>query len=334
MKILFCACLLLIIFLILLAVLMRKYIRLRSKIKVLQSDAHKLLTTIQRVRYGQLAVKVKDLSNKQLQSSVNRLIETLLDRESMIIEYQKNLSKKNASLEKMIKAEKELQRFKEDFIATLTHDLKTPVIAELNTLDLLLNDRLGSLNEKQKQALSLMKSSNEELLQMAEILLETYKIQQTAIELNKQKTNIVSFMGDIVQEMLPIAVNNGLYIDYDVQENEIDINFDRFQIKRVFKNLILNAISFSSKSERVRIFCFQKGQSVVVSIINHGNAISKEELALIFNKYYSSVKKFRKIGTGLGLYLANQIITAHNGSINVDSNDSDQTVFEVSLPLN
>ena len=333
MKMLFLACLLLIPIIVFFVFLTRKYIRMRARIKVLQTDAHKLLTTIQRVRYGQLAVRVKDLSNKHLQSSVNRLIETLLDRESMIIEYQKNLSQKNASLEKMIEAEKELQKFKEDFIATLTHDLKTPVIAELNTLDLLLDERLGPMNEKQKQALSLMKSSNEELLQMAEILLETYKIQQTAIVLKKQKTNIVSFLGDIVQEMLPIAINNGLHIDYDFLENEIDANFDRFQIKRVFKNLILNAISFSSKSEKVKVLCSLNGQSAVVSIINCGHSISKEELALIFNKYYSSVKKFRKIGTGLGLYLANQIITAHNGEINVNCDDSVQTVFEVKLPL-
>ncbi|MDD3236535.1 MAG: HAMP domain-containing sensor histidine kinase [Candidatus Gastranaerophilales bacterium] len=330
MKISFTFLFLLILCAFALGLLLRKYLILRRKNNIVQKDFQKLTHTLQKVRYGQLALKSKDLSNKPLQKSVNRLIETLFDREAMILEYQKSLSEKNNSLEKMIELEKESQKFKEDFIATLTHDLKTPIIAELNSLEILLSERLGPLNEKQKHALSLMKSSNEELIEMSEILLETYKLQQTALVLKKQKSQIVDFIENIIEEMQPIAINNGMNIIFDTDFDE-EINIDRFQLKRAVKNLLLNAISFSQKGSVIQVKLINSDDKISINITNQGESISKEDLEMIFKKYYSGAKKYRKLGTGLGLYLANQIAIAHKGAIDVISADG-ETTFTVMLP--
>ena len=96
-------------------------------------------------------------------------------------EYQSTLSNKNLSLEEILKHEKQLQIFKEEFAATLTHDMKVPVIAELNSLNYLLDGRFGELNDKQTEILKLMKSSNQELKDLIENMLETYRLEQKAI---------------------------------------------------------------------------------------------------------------------------------------------------------
>lgn len=329
MKILAVLCLFLFITSVILFI---EVLKSKLKYKKLKIDTKTLIRTLEGVRYGKLNLRA-ELSNKKLEWSVNRLIETLEDREIMINEYQKNLSEKNVSLEKMIFNEKESQKFKEDFIATLTHDMKTPVIAELNTLDFLLEGRFGELNEKQRQAIELMKNSNKELIELAEILLETYKMQQSELILNKQKTDIDKLLSDIVGEMLPIAQNSNIKIIINKKFKNLEAHIDAFQIKRVLKNLISNAISFSPSSSEILLESQKDTSYLKIAVTNHGQGISEEDLALIFKKYYSGVKKFRKIGTGLGLYLSNQIIKAHNGCIRVNSIKNDKTTFEIEIPI-
>lgn len=314
-------------------VLIAEYIRLKRDCKCSRRDVKRLIRTLEKVRYGQLDARVKALYSNDLQWSVNRLIETLEDREKMIVEYQKSLSDKNESLEKMIKSEKESQKFKEDFIATLTHDMKTPVIGELNTLDFLLEGRFGELNDKQKEALNLMKNSNTELLELVEVLLETYKIEQASLSLKKEKVKLNGFLKEIIEEMKPIAQNNNHELLFNSDKAQIEIEIDAFQVKRVVKNLVLNAISFGVNSSDINVNLSKEASYATIAISNVGQGISKEDLDLIFNKYYTSVKKFRKMGTGLGLYLANQIVKAHEGTISVESIENEKTTFTVKLPL-
>ena len=330
MKILvFLVSILFIIFIILLV----KFIKIRILLKKAESDNKILIRTIQKARYGQIGVRVKGIKNKELQAAVNRLLETINDRENMIIEYQKSLSQKNKSLEKMITSEHEAQKFKEDFIATLTHDMKTPVIAELNAIEILLSSRFGELNDKQIETLKLMKNSNEELIELAEILLDTYKIQQNQLVLTKNIVNMADFIDDIVMSMSPIASASHIELAFATEDRSIDISIDKFQMKRVLKNLILNAISYCTANSKVEISFFKKDKSVIISVTNEGKGISKEDIELVFAKFYTSVNKYRKMGTGLGLYLANQIVVAHKGKIDVDSVENGKTTFNVELPL-
>jgi len=314
-------------------ILLATFIKIRSMLRKIELDHKILIRTIQKARYGQIGVRVKGLKNKELQASVNRLLETINDRENMIIEYQKNLSQKNKSLEKLITSEHEAQKFKEDFIATLTHDMKTPIIAELNAIEILLSSRFGELNDKQRETLELMRNSNEELIELAEILLDTYKLQQNQLVLSKSAVNLPDFIKDIVHNMSPIASASHIELVIATEEDTLEILMDKFQMKRVLKNLIINAISYSSGNTKVDIAVKKCEDSILISITNEGKGISKEDMKLIFAKFYTSVSKYRKIGTGLGLYLANQIVVAHNGKIEVESVENGKTTFVVELPL-
>lgn len=382
--------------------------------------------TVNSVRYGNLATKMEKLEHpnyKNLSESINRMVETLNDREKMIIEYQNELTRQNKFLEaiinslsdgilivdedynilrvtsqivnwfgeegktiidknlfdyiqpkKNIKCEKfkedeifiknntaatfeatamrlvledrkkryviiiknttnrqELEKLREDFVATLTHDLKVPIIAESNILEFLINGKFGEINEKQHEAISNMKDCNQELLELVQILLETYKINEAGIDLDKENIDLTLFINVIIDEMKSITEKSDLKINFNSQDN-IKVFADKIQLKRVVKNLIQNAISHSDSNKDVNIIIGETPDFINISIIDYGKGITKENIDKIFNKYYSTAKKFRKIGTGLGLYLSQQIIKSHNGKIVVTSEENVSTEFCIQLP--
>jgi len=232
---------------------------------------------------------------------------------------------------KDITNQKELETLREDFVATLTHDLKVPIVAEANILDFLINGKFGEINEQQHEAISNMKSCNQELVDLVQILLETYKIKETGIDLDKSTIDLVPFISSIINEMDPIVQKSELNINFEFHQN-LHVQADSMQLKRVVKNLIQNAISHSDSSKDIDIKLGQINDFVTISIIDYGKGISQENIDKIFNKYYSTAKKFRKIGTGLGLYLSQQIIKSHGGEIVVTSEENVNTEFCIKLP--
>ena len=288
---------------------------------------------MKRVRYGDFNVRIEKLNNKNLETTINRLIETMYDREMMIKEYQSTLSKKNLSLEEVLKQEKQLQLFKEEFAATLTHDMQVPVIAELNSLNYLLEGRFGELNSKQTEILNLMKLSNQELKDLIENMLETYRLEQKKLELNFVENNFNEFILGVLKEMEPIALKSNHNIVSKLAETyNLSFSFDSFQLKRVVKNLLQNAISFCQNDFDITVETKKYQHCVKLSVTNKGVGISPDDLDMIFHKFYSGQSKFRKAGTGLGLYLSQQIMLAHNGKIEVDCKKEGFTTFTLTLP--
>lgn len=391
-----------------------------------------LTQKVNSVRYGNLATKIEKIEHanyRNLSESINRLVETLSDREKMIVEYQSELTRQNKFLESVINSlsdgilivdenykillvtpkiiewfsedganktdkdfidtnlldyiqpksnikyekfkeseifiannnsssfeattlklnlddkkkrfvivikdttnQKELEKLREDFIATLTHDLKVPIVAESNILEFLISGKFGEINEKQHEAISNMKDCNKELLELVQILLDTYKIKETGIDLDKENIDLIPFATSIIDEMRLIADKSGINI-YLYAKEGIKIHADKMQIKRVIKNLIQNAISHSQSNNAVNVNIEQHDDFAYIKITDYGKGISKEDIDKIFNKYYSTAKKFRKIGTGLGLYLSKQIIKSHGGEIFVTSEENVSTEFCIKLGI-
>lgn len=302
------------------------------KYKKIKNDITKIYLAINRIRYGNIHIRVNNLSNKTLENAVNRLFETISDREIMIREYQNTLSKENLSLEAIIKNEKEMLKVKEDFTATLTHDMKVPVIAELNSIEYLLSGRFGALNEKQIEVLRLMKSSENELKELIENMLEIYKLENKNIKLNCQYFNLNNFLKDAISQMQPIISEKNIEISFiNSSDCDIELNFDLFQLKRVIKNLLQNAASYSQNGSEITIKTEISDVCAKIFVINKGIGISQNDLELIFQKYYTGNSKYRKSGAGLGLYISRIIMLAHNGNLEVDNSKEGYTTFIVTL---
>lgn len=232
---------------------------------------------------------------------------------------------------KNVTNQRELDNLKEDFVATLTHDLKVPIIAEKNMLELFLSESFGNISEKQQIALENMQSSNKELLDLVQTVLETYKLKGNKIRLYRENILLKGYISEIIEEMKPIADKTGNQIDF-ILSRDIRVFADKMQLKRVIKNLIQNAISYGKAKSPIIITIGEIPKYIVIKIKDFGAGISKTDIEKIFNRYYSAAKKFRKIGTGLGLYLSKQIIKAHGGDLTVDSIEGEYTEFCILLP--
>ena len=134
--------------------------------------------------------------------------------------------------------------------------------------------------------------------------------------------------------MEPISINtkHNLISDFN-NTNSLVVQFDEFQIRRVIKNLIQNAISFGQQETEILLMTEKYSNKVKLFVTNKGTSISPEDLDMIFHKYYSGYSKFRKAGTGLGLYLSQQIMLAHNGNIEVDCTKDGYTSFVLTIPI-
>ncbi|MCM1003890.1 MAG: ATP-binding protein [Candidatus Gastranaerophilales bacterium] len=261
-------------------------------------------------------VIINDKSSNFTASSVALKIEDKKNRHIVII--------------KNITDQKELESLKEDFVATLTHDLKVPIVAETNMIELFLNESFGEISEKQRLALKNMQTSNRDLLELVQTVLETYKIGK--LKIYKENVMLKSFITEVIEEMSPIALKTGNKLKF-IQDRDIRVLADRFQLKRVMKNLIQNAILYGEPKSPIEITIGEIPDYVVIKVKDHGAGISQRDIDKIFNKYYSAEKKFRKIGTGLGLYLSQQITKAHNGDLTVDSVEGEYTEFCVKIPV-
>lgn len=257
--------------------------------------------------------------------------EDAFEASAMQLQLEDKKRKKYIVIIKNVTNQKEMEHLKEDFVATLTHDLKVPVIAESNILEFLIEEKFGPISEKQKEAIQNIQVSNQELIELIQVLLETYKMKDSGAILYFEEFEINPFINEIIKEMSPIAEKNNLKIKYKEYEN-ISINADKLQLKRVIKNLIQNAILHSESEKNIDISVMKSQTDISISIIDYGKGISAEDLEMIFKKYYSTAKKFRKIGTGLGLYLAQQIVKSHGGEISVKNNDEKGTEFCIRLP--
>jgi len=300
--------------------------------KTSKFNERQILKTLRQLRYGQLNVDLSGFKNDKIQSAASKLTEALKDRETMIEEYKHILIEKNKSLETMIELEKESQQFKDDFVAALTHDLKTPVIAEVNTIEMILRGTFGDVSEPQRQVLEMMLQSDKDLIKLSETLLQTYKYQQGKMEINAEKTDFKLFVNKIIEEMTPVFTSKGQKIITEQLEETVNANIDKIQFKRVIENLLINANKYGDENTEIFIKIYKCENEIIFEISNVGQVISEKDIELIFQKYYSGTNKFTHLGTGLGLYCAHKIVLLHNGNITAET-ESNKTTFKVSLPI-
>ena len=219
-----------------------------------------------------------------------------------------------------VTAQKETERLRDDFIATLTHDMRTPLLAAIQTLKFFLEGSIGDLDEKQKVLLSTMLQSNEDLLGLVNALLEVYRFDSGKLELCKTVFPVKDLVEQCYNELLPIAQNKEISfkVDYEL-DDDLSILADRGEIKRVMTNLCGNALNYTSKGGEVSVLAKAQNGDLIFSVSDNGNGIPQSDIPNLFKRFSQGTTQKRSTGTGLGLYLSRQIIEAHDGKIWVDS---------------
>lgn len=219
-----------------------------------------------------------------------------------------------------VSVQKETEKLRDDFIATLTHDMRTPLLAAIQTLKFFLEGAIGELDEKQKVLLSTMLQSNEDLLGLVNALLEVYRFESGKLTLCKTNFSVKDLVDQCFAELKPLAEKKNIdfSVSYELTEGE-DISADRAEIKRVITNLCGNALNYTNKNGCVKVLAKAQSGDFIFSVTDNGNGIPQKDIPNLFKRFSQGTARKRSTGTGLGLYLSRQIIEAHDGKIWVDS---------------
>lgn len=222
------------------------------------------------------------------------------------------------------------------FVAALTHDLRTPLLAELRIFELFDKEAFGPLNAQQHDLLKDLLQSNYFMQHMVSNILHAYKYKQHHIDLYKEPTDLNQFIESLaktitIQSLLREKSHKlVLRLTNSLSKVEVDHN----ELQRVFINLIKNAIDATPSTGIVTIFTEPKESMIRINIQDTGNGIDSEIRQYLFKPYaICEVKRFKKVSMGLGLYLCKQIIEAHGGSIGFESQPGEGSLFYFDLPI-
>jgi PAS domain S-box-containing protein len=223
---------------------------------------------------------------------------------------------------------------KDDFVAALVHDLKTPLIGADRTLEQMIGGGLGNLDSGQTDVLSMLRRSNHQLLVMVQNLIEVYRYEAGHPSLAFEELDIFDLLKKCVPELQALADHRGIDLAAQLPSSRPNIVGDRLAIRRVFLNLLDNALKFTGRDGTVRVTADVKETFVLVKVADTGLGITQDDQSKLFQRYYQGeTGKRYAIGTGLGLYLCKQIVTAHKGTITVESEEGKGTTFSITLPL-
>lgn len=228
---------------------------------------------------------------------------------------------------------KELEDRKEDFIATVTHDLKTPTIAQIRALDLLLSGTLGQVNDEQVEILEQIKRSCNYMYDLIFTILDTYLYDRGFVKVNPERFDLMELVNQTGKAMDNLLQEKAqkLIVKSELQSNSVFA--DRVQIKRVIINLLANAISHGFENSAIIVTLMDNGKNIVLDVENKSKYITKEQMIDIFEKFKQKQNaKTIKTSTGLGLYLSKQIIDAHRGNVYARSNENQVCNFGFEIP--
>ncbi|OGI03036.1 MAG: hypothetical protein A2104_01830 [Candidatus Melainabacteria bacterium GWF2_32_7] len=276
----------------------------------------------------------------EINQNITREINLEINNKKRVIDI--NLSKINnndAEIEgfvlilRDVTAYKEVEKQKETFVATLTHDLKTPIRAEIRALELLLKGNFGDLAYEQIDIIQDTLNSSKYMFNMVDNLLSTYRYENGSVKLRKDNTDINQLIKTCYTELKYLMEDKKQDIIFDFGKEDLIAYADELEIKRVIMNLLSNAIFYTHEQGKIIVKTNFDDKEIRVSFIDNGKGISQEDISNLFSKYTSYAKKFRQVGTGLGLYLCKQVINAHGGNILVESIEGKGSNFTFSIPV-
>lgn len=220
---------------------------------------------------------------------------------------------------------------KNDLITYLAHDLKTPLTSVIGYLSLL--DEIPEMPEKQRTKytkITLDKAQRLEKLINEFFEITRYNLQQISIE--KEMLDLSYMLLQMADEFYPILQAHGNTAELDVAEN-LTVMADSMELARVFNNILKNAVAYSSPNTPIKIQAKRKENHVQISFSNQGKTIPKQKLDSIFEKFFrlDDARASNTGGAGLGLAIAKEIITLHDGTISAAS-ENNITTFTVTLP--
>ncbi len=228
-----------------------------------------------------------------------------------------------------LKALQQKVQLQDDFVATISHELRTPLGFIKGYSTTLLRADTSWDAETTKEFLTIIDEETDRLAQLIENILESAKLQSRSVQLHIQLLRLEALIRDIVSRVRVRQPD----VDIELHLDPLPpIQGDTVRLAQVFDNLFSNALKYAAGA-KITITAQQQGNTILVTFADQGPGIPAIHLPNIFERFYRVPVENSKTGSGLGLYICNQIIMAHGGKIWVDSKINQGTTFYIQLPV-
>jgi len=223
-----------------------------------------------------------------------------------------------------------------DYVAMMTHQLKTPLAGIKWTLSMLLREEVGELTEEQKKWLQTSFDSNERVLCLIDEMLESIRIDEDKLVIEKQEESLVEVFRETIAHLEPLIKKKSINLTIDVEPkgDTVPVSIDKAKMTVAFQNLVENAIRYTREKGNIVIHIIKESGDIKVSIKDDGIGIPESEKKDIFARFFRASNAFKKLdkGSGLGLFISKGIIEKHGGNIWFDSSEEKGTTFYFIIP--
>lgn len=270
-----------------------------------------IINPIDQVRKVALQISKGDFSahlNKITDDEIGELCEAI---NAMALELQEN------------------EKMKNDFISSVSHELRTPLTAIKGWAETLMDDSVD--RETTKKGIGVIIKESERLSGMVEELLDFSRLQSGRLKLNLTKLDLVAELSDAVLMFTERAKQEGIELIYDEPMDILPIMGDANRLRQVFVNILDNALKYSDSGDSVTVLIQPADTNAVIFIRDTGIGIAQQDLPKIKTRFYKANATRR--GSGIGLAVADEIVSMHGGSLELDSREGVGTTVRISLPL-
>ena len=240
----------------------------------------------------------------------------------------------SSTIQKKEQEAKKIEIAKDEFLAMITHELKTPLVPIQGYSDILLGEHLGPLNKNQKDRLEVIRSSSATLLQLISDLLDAQKLELGQLRIKQSRNNLRDTIQKTIVSMEPQSVSDQISLVNNATQ-DVHVNYDDERIKQVLTNLIKNSLkACSPKIGKVEVSVEENPTEAIVLVRDNGRGIPSDAIGNIFKKFYqvdTSLTR-EKGGSGLGLSICKGIVEAHGGRIWVETKPNKGSTFSFSIP--
>jgi signal transduction histidine kinase len=270
--------------------------------KHISKPINKLVESVTKVAAGEFGIEIKIKGNDE--------IHVLAESFNMMSKQLKGYTRKI-----------ELDRIKDEFMAMISHELKTPLVPISGYTDLLLMGKYGELTNTQREKMLIIQTSTKSLSSLMADLLDAQKIELGKLRLDIKDENLDKILLDIVKKIEPSTSKSGIKITTDLQDN-LQCFCDKNRIVQAISNILLNSIDFCPENTgKIHVTAKIQDNFAKIVVKDNGIGMTKEKIENLFTKFYQGDTTMTREhgGTGLGLAVCKGIVETHGGKIWVES---------------
>ena len=227
---------------------------------------------------------------------------------------------------------KDIERVKNEFIATASHDLKNPITAIIGFSELL--SQAGPLNDMQMGFMHRIQDAASSMSELVQSMMQLAQSDLNAVQ-NFEPVEVTALLADVVDEFNPQAEAKEQALQFHPLDFPVYANSDRLQLKQLFRNLVGNAIKYTQQGGQIIVSMSMNMENIQVDVQDNGFGIPAADLPFIFDRFYRVRDGIHnKVeGNGLGLAIVKAIVEQHGGQVKVESEKNQGSCFQVSLPI-